>query len=65
MLKVIGKKMTRKALAMIKSMADAEKKDDDDDDDDEEEKEVKEEEEEDGDEETKYSKFWKVRRVAR
>merc|ERR1719201_2397511 len=29
-LKVIGKKMTRKALAMIKSMADAEKKDDDD-----------------------------------
>ena len=29
-LKVIGKKMTRKALAMIKSMADADKKGDDD-----------------------------------
>merc|ERR1711968_147233 len=29
-LKVIGKKMTRKALAMIKSMADAEKDDDED-----------------------------------
>ena len=28
MLKVIGKKMTRKALAMIKSLADAEKKGD-------------------------------------
>merc|ERR1719198_2346828 len=48
-LKVIGKKMTRKALAMIKSMADAEKKED----------EAK-EEEEDSDEEGKYVKFWKA-----
>merc|ERR1712113_1314801 len=38
-LKVIGKKMTRKALAMIKSLADADKKDEDEDEDDEEEKE--------------------------
>jgi hypothetical protein len=35
-LKVIGKKMTRKALAMIKSLADAEKKDTDEDDEEEE-----------------------------
>merc|ERR1712086_938460 len=34
-LKVIGKKMTRKALAMIKSMADADKKGDDDEDEEE------------------------------
>merc|ERR1719217_303448 len=47
-LKVIGKKMTRKALAMIKSMADADKKGT------EEEK----EEEEEGD--SKYVKFWKA-----
>jgi len=34
-LKVIGKKMTRKALAMIKALADAEKKGDKDDEDEE------------------------------
>merc|ERR1719324_1780175 len=39
--------MTRKALAMIKSLADADKKDDED-------------EEEDDEEETKYEKFWKA-----
>merc|ERR1712106_820454 len=43
-LKVIGKKMTRKALAMIKALADEDKKDDDD----EEEGEV-----------SKYETFWK------
>jgi len=65
-LKVIGKKMTRKALAMIKSLADADKKGDDEDDEDEdeekEEEETKEvEKEEDDDEvETKYEKFWKA-----
>merc|ERR1711957_695134 len=45
-LKVIGKKMTRKALAMIKALADEDKKDDDD-------------EEEDNEEATKYETFWK------
>merc|ERR1719324_568105 len=39
--------MTRKALAMIKSLADADKKDDED-------------EEEDDEEESKYEKFWKA-----
>ena len=60
-LKVIGKKMTRKALAMIKSMADADKKDDDDEDE-EEEKEEKEAEEAKDEEEgdSKYTKFWKA-----
>merc|ERR1712060_779245 len=64
-LKVIGKKMTRKALAMIKSLADADKKDDDEDEDEEEddeeeeEKEKEVEEKEDG-EESKYEKFWKA-----
>merc|ERR1719182_1077723 len=60
-LKVIGKKMTRKALAMIKSLADADKKDDEDEDEDEEEgeKEEKEKEEEEEEEESKYDKFWK------
>merc|ERR1719498_1331888 len=50
--------MTRKALAMIKSMADAEKEDDDEDED----KEVAEGEEDkddDDEEESKYVKFWK------
>jgi heat shock protein beta len=59
-LKVIGKKMTRKALAMIKSMADADKKDDEDE---EEEGEEKKEVDEKGDEEegeSKYMKFWKA-----
>merc|ERR1712070_205862 len=51
-LKVIGKKMTRKALAMIKSLADAEKKDDDDEDDaDGEAKESKEDEEDEDEDE--------------
>merc|ERR1711935_365729 len=45
-LKVIGKKMTRKALAMIKALADEDKKDNDD-------------EEEDKEEATKYETFWK------
>merc|ERR1719160_1815542 len=44
-LKVIGKKMTRKALAMIKAMADADKKED---------------EEEDDGEVSKYETFWKA-----
>merc|ERR550537_1012775 len=61
-LKVIGKKMTRKALAMIKSMADADKKDDDDEDEEEGEDKKDEESEEGkeveaGDEESKYTKF--------
>jgi len=64
-LKVIGKKMTRKALAMIKAMADADKKDDDDDDDEEDKEkdgEVDEEDKKDDDKEaeaTKYETFWK------
>merc|ERR1712087_721288 len=62
-LKVIGKKMTRKALAMIKSLADADKKDDDEDEDEEDEAdeaEKKEVEEKDDEEESKYEKFWKA-----
>merc|ERR1712070_906453 len=62
-LKVIGKKMTRKALAMIKSLADAEKKDDDDEDDEDgEAKESKEDEEEEDEDEDqgKYVKFWEA-----
>merc|ERR1712196_471919 len=47
-LKVIGKKMTRKALAMIKAMADADKDDD------------VEEKKDEKEEETKYEKFWKA-----
>merc|ERR1719310_2454535 len=64
-LKVIGKKMTRKALAMIKAMADADKKDDDEDEDEDEDKEKAEDEEEkkeegeDG-EVSKYETFWKA-----
>jgi len=60
-LKVIGKKMTRKALAMIKAMADADKKDGDEEEEEssEEDKEAAEKKEEDGDEESKYVKFWK------
>merc|ERR1711871_917558 len=63
-LKAIGKKMTRKALAMIKSMADAEKKDEDEDEDDGEDGEIdkeaeKEEEPADG-EDSKYATFWKA-----
>jgi len=62
-LKVIGKKMTRKALAMIKAMADADKKDGDEDEeseDEEEKKEVEEKEEKEDEEESKYTKFWKA-----
>merc|ERR1712087_803029 len=62
-LKVIGKKMTRKALAMIKSLADADKKDDEEEDEEEEEgkdEEAKEDEkDEKEDEESKYEVFWK------
>jgi len=63
-LKVIGKKMTRKALAMIKSLADADKKDGDEDEEKEEkegEDEEKEEKEEAAEgEDSKYVKFWKA-----
>merc|ERR1711957_100035 len=54
-LKVIGKKMTRKALAMIKALADEDKKDDDE----EEDKEDKDVEKKDDEEATKYETFWK------
>merc|ERR1719324_42782 len=57
-LKVIGKKMTRKALAMIKALADADKKDDDDEE--EEEGEVEDKVEGEEEEESKYEKFWKA-----
>merc|ERR1711939_123507 len=63
-LKVIGKKMTRKALAMIKALADAEKKDDEDEDGEKEEEKDEDDEskavegEEEG--ESKYTKFWKA-----
>jgi len=57
-LKVIGKKMTRKALAMIKALADEDK--DDDDDDEEADKEAdKEEEKKEEAEVSKYETFWK------
>merc|ERR1711957_404649 len=60
-LKVIGKKMTRKALAMIKALADEDKKDDDDEDEEEDkeaDKEAEAEAKEEG-EATKYETFWK------
>ena len=56
-LKVIGKKMTRKALAMIKSLADADHSDDDDEEEDASEGEG--EDEADKDEASKYDQFWK------
>ncbi|KAL1495795.1 hypothetical protein AB1Y20_016656 [Prymnesium parvum] len=63
-LKVIGKKMTRKALAMIKALADADKKEDSEEEDGEEKSaEVEksdEDSEEKSDEESKYVKFWKA-----
>merc|ERR1719460_951999 len=61
-LKVIGKKMTRKALAMIKALADEDKKDEDEEEDEEEDKEEKDEDEkkDDEEEESKYVKFWKA-----
>merc|ERR1719313_2959473 len=60
-LKVIGKKMTRKALAMIKAMADAEKKVDEDDEseDNDEDGSTKATQDDDA-EESKYTKFWKA-----
>merc|ERR1711935_115323 len=60
-LKVIGKKMTRKALAMIKALADEDKKDDDDEDEEEDkeaDKEADAEAKEEG-EVSKYETFWK------
>merc|ERR1719261_752524 len=63
-LKVIGKKMTRKALAMIKALADAEKKDDEDEDGEKEEEKDEDDEskavEGEEEEESKYTKFWKA-----
>jgi len=66
-LKVIGKKMTRKALAMITAMADADKKDDGED---EEESDTSATEgsqdgdgdksDDEGEDESKYTKFWKA-----
>eukprot|EP00967_Tisochrysis_lutea_P065445 scaffold85102_cov33-Tisochrysis_lutea.AAC.2 len=56
-LKVIGKKMTRKALAMIKALADAEKKDDEEEGD---EAVEKSDEEDEDDESGKYAEFWKA-----
>merc|ERR1711871_535548 len=64
-LKVIGKKMTRKALAMIKSLADAEKKSEEDEEEKEEE-EKKEEEPKEGEaaeedeKKDSYKEFWKA-----
>jgi len=63
-LKVIGKKMTRKALAMIKSLVDDDKNGDDDDaeekaEDEEKAEEGEEEKSDDADKELTYPKFWK------
>merc|ERR1712086_301146 len=55
-LKVIGKKMTRKALAMIKALADEDKKDDDDEDE-EEDKEADKEADAEAKEEGEVSKY--------
>merc|ERR1712086_966343 len=59
-LKVIGKKMTRKALAMIKSLADAEKKDEDEEEKEEEKEEeaVKADDEAEDKKEVSYKEFW-------
>merc|ERR1712216_259283 len=61
-LKVIGKKMTRKALAMIKALADADKKDDDDDDEEEKDEDKDEDKEadkkEDDEKKISYKEFW-------
>merc|ERR1711968_423511 len=60
-LKVIGKKMTRKALAMIKAMADAEKKvDDDDDAETSDSAETESDKKIDDDSDSKYTQFWKA-----
>merc|ERR1711935_152333 len=55
-LKVIGKKMTRKALAMIKSLADAEKKDEEEEE--KEEEAVKADDEAEDKKEVSYKEFW-------
>merc|ERR1719214_330657 len=52
--------MTRKALAMIKAMADADEDEDEDEEEEGEKKEVEEKEEEDEEEESKYETFWKA-----
>ena len=57
-LKVIGKKMTRKALAMIKALADEDKDDDDDEEEADKEADKEEEKKEEG-EVSKYETFWK------
>merc|ERR1719160_649032 len=59
-LKVIGKKMTRKALAMIKALADEDKKDEDDEDEEEDKEDKEEEEEKEEGEVSKYETFWKA-----
>jgi heat shock protein beta len=59
-LKVIGKKMTRKALAMIKSLADADKKGEEDEEAEETEGSLDVDESREDVEESKYSKFWKA-----
>merc|ERR1712205_220962 len=58
--KVIGKKMTRKALAMIKSLADADKKGEEDEEAEETEGSLDVDESREDVEESKYSKFWKA-----
>ena len=55
-LKVIGKKMTRKALAMIKALADADKKEDDDDEEEDKEEDKEVEKKEDAEEATRLSR---------
>jgi len=71
-LKVIGKKMTRKVLAMIKALADAEKSEGDEEEDDEAKAKkavgegkdgadaAADDDEEEGSEKGKYAKFWKA-----
>lgn len=68
MIKVMSKKLVRKALEMIKAMAEGEDDEDDDEDDDDDEREGKEDREEGGDDDKeesgdenddKYTKFWK------
>jgi heat shock protein beta len=60
-LKVIGKKMTRKALAMIKAMADADKKGDDEEDEDAGDlAETESDKKNDDDADSKYTQFWKA-----
>jgi heat shock protein beta len=72
MIKVMSKKLIRKAIEMIRSLAEEDEEDDDADDDDEENvdeetqdseeesKEEKADEEKKEDEEDKYTKFWKA-----